>query len=420
MKHTRAARSSLLLAATLVVAAGLALAATDALTATGRTATGPGADGAGRQPYSNSASSAQVGASLAAHFSSTVRHAEAAANRLATAPGMPTCKPPPLPAPTQPPGNSYGVPFLAAVTNGQILAGYDEWTANHSVWTAAGKTYHLYPWQAKVFDISGWVTGLLQLPSLNADISPQDVVFCDQGGQGCVSANPPTGDCIHVDLSGAPTTGQPPPPMDTNLPPPGHKCYRASNFCIPYVIALQPVGTTTLTVTGVQPNGALDLRVSTSAITHVSITLPGVSESCSDNVTSVTLTTQSGRVPKGGPIPPKSGNPDLRGLQTPPTPLTGPLATASSIVASNDFSVPAFSQTACPLLAAVFDAPLGGWNAKSSSDAASENNNYFDQTPPPADAGTPGWVQFTAATTVSSLGFPIGPPSGFHFSSESP
>ena len=98
-------------------------------------------------------------------------------------------RPPPIPAATNPPGASYGVPFLAAVTNGQVLAGYDEWTANHLVWTAGNETFNLYPWQSKIYDITGWVTGLLQLPSLTAQIAPQDVVFCDnQGGASCLSA----------------------------------------------------------------------------------------------------------------------------------------------------------------------------------------------------------------------------------------
>ncbi len=343
-----------------------------------------------------------------------VAKAEASIHALEAAPGMPTCAPPPIPAATYPPGNSYGVPFLAAVTNGQILSGYDEWSANHTTWVVKGHTYKLYPWQTKVFGITGWVAGLLQLPSLSATIPASGVVFCDGGGNQCESANPPAGQCIWVDLTGAPVSGSPPSPSDTNKPPPHHQCYQAHNFCIPYVISLTPVGNTTLTVMGVDQNGALNLSVTTSAKANLSITLPTTSETCSDDPTSITLSTQvpSG-LPAGAPIPPKPPNPDLRGLQTLPAPLTGPLGTATSTVASNDFYVPAFSPTACPLLAAVFDAPLAGWNAKSSSDPASQNNNYYDKNPLPADAGTPGWVQFTSTTTVSSLGIPVGPPTGF-------
>jgi hypothetical protein len=343
-----------------------------------------------------------------------VAKAAAAAKALAASPGMPTCKPPPLPAATYPPGHSYGVPFLAAITNGQILAGYDEWTANHPIWKVGSTTYHLYPWQAKVFDISGWVTGLLQLPSLSATIPASDVVFCDQGGSACVSANPPAGECIHVDLSSAPLPGGPPPPTITNDPPPGHQCYQAPNFCIPYVIHITPVGNSQLTVASVESDGAIDLQVSTAASTTLSISLPGASETCSDSPSVITLSTIApATLPQGAPIKPVPGAPDLRGLQVPPAPLTGPLATASSTVGGNDFSVPAFSQTKCPLLATVFNGPLAGWNTKSPADPASENNNYYDKNPLPADAGTPGWVQFSATTTVSNLDLPVGPPSGF-------
>jgi len=373
----------------------------------------------GRTPTpSHVVGGAQAHASLLAEITA-VHQAQASIRRMENAPGMPTCAPPKTPAATYPPGQPYGVPFLAAITNGEILAGYDEWTADHPVWTVGSTTYHLYPWQAKVFDISGWVTGLLQLPNLSANISAQDVVFCDQGGQACVSAHPPVGKCIHVNLSAAPVPGQPPPPAITNDPPPGHKCYQASNFCIPYVITLTPVGTSALTVTGVESDGALMLSVSTSAVTALNITLPGVSESCQDAPTTITLSTQEpAGLPPGAPIKPKRGDPDLRNLQTPPEPLTGPLASASSTVAGNDFSVPAFSQTACPLLAAVFDGPLAGWNTLSPKEPASKNNNYFDKTPPPADAGTPGWVQFSATTTVSRLGIPVGPPPGFSLGPE--
>ncbi|MGH9172590.1 MAG: hypothetical protein ACRD0Z_17275 [Acidimicrobiales bacterium] len=367
--------------------------------------------GSSARPPSSSSQSRYTPAADVAN----VRRAQASARLMVTEPGMPTCKAPALPAPTYPPGHSYGVPFLAAVTGGKIVTGYDEWTANHTRWTAGGKTYHLYPWQAEVYDITGWVTGLLQLPDLSATISPQDVVFCDTGGTACESAQPPAGECIRVRLNGAPVKGQAPSPTITNQPPPGKKCYEASNHCIPYVVSLRADGGSSLTVTGVQPDGALDLSVTTGAQAGLSISFPGGSgESCQNAKTTITLSTQlPSKLPAGAPVPPVSGNPDLRSLRNLPRPLTGPLATASSIVASNDFSVPAFSEKTCPLLAAVFDAPLAGWNAKSSSDSASENNNYFDKSRPPADAGTPGWVQFSATTTVSALDLPVGPPTGF-------
>ena len=47
---------------------------------------------------------------------------------------LPACPPPAVPAATYPPGHSYGVPFLAAITGGEILAGYSEWEANNTWW----------------------------------------------------------------------------------------------------------------------------------------------------------------------------------------------------------------------------------------------------------------------------------------------
>ncbi|HTT87174.1 MAG TPA: hypothetical protein VMF60_07395, partial [Acidimicrobiales bacterium] len=170
------------------------------------------------------------------------RSAELAA--LTDAPGMPTCKPPPVPAATYPPGNSYGVPFLAAITNGQVLAGYDEWTANHLVWKVKGTTYDLYPWQAKIYDITGWVTGLLELPSLTAQIPPQDIEFCDQGGSSCLSADWPPGECIHILSQYGPSPASPtPPPAIGNDHPEGTSCYGYSTptfECFPFVVSLKP------------------------------------------------------------------------------------------------------------------------------------------------------------------------------------
>ena len=165
---------------------------------------------------------------------------------------MPTCAPPPVPAPTFPPGNSYGIPFLAAITNGQVLAGYDEWTANHLVWKAQGTTYDLDPWQSKIYDISGWVTGLLQLPSLTADIPPQDIVFCDNhGNPSCLSADWPAGQCIHILAQYGPSAGvaRSRPRRWATTHPEGTACtgYSTPTFdCFPYIVSLTPSGNTDL------------------------------------------------------------------------------------------------------------------------------------------------------------------------------
>jgi len=363
----------------------------------------------GKQP-TRSASPTDLGLqSLELASMSRVR---AAATRVQTnAQGLPACKAPPLPAATYPPGQSYGVPFLAAITGGVLLSGYDEWTADHTVWKVKKKTYHLYPWQSKVYDITGWVAGLLQLPSLSAQIPPQDVVFCDGGGSSCVSAHPKAGQCFHISLGGEPERGLAPFPPITNVPPKDKPCL-GSPDCLPYIITLTPVGESSLTVTGVEPDGALNLRVTTSAITTVNLTV--AKQTCENAPTTITLSTQSpSSLPAGAPIPPTQGNPDYRSPQTPPLPLTGPLASASSTASSNDFYVPAFAQPptkACPAagISDTLNTPLGGWNTKG-------NSIYYKHRPVAAIAGTPGWDQFTVTTTVVALDLPVGPPSTFSF-----
>lgn len=368
--------------------------------------------------------------------SSTVRRAMADLSRaqvgtvarltaLMTGPGMPACAPPPVPAPTFPPGSTYGVPFLAAITNGQVLAGYDAWTANHLVWKVQNTTFNLYPWQSKISGITGWVTGLLQLPSLTAQIPPQDVVFCDnQGGASCLSANWPVGQCIEIEAQYGPSPASlTPPPAIGSYHPEGVRCssYSTPTFeCFPYVVSLTPVGTTSLAVTGVQPDGALELSVSTAAATTVSEFPPPpstVSFTCQGAPVAVTLSTQAAGLPTTAPGAPAPPNTDDRVLQTPAQPLTGPLASATSTVASNGFGVPAFfpspSGSPCSVfLAFSLNTYAGGWDYKFADQ--SEGRYYIDGGTNPISV-EPGWAQFTANTTVVTLGLPTGPPPGFSF-----
>jgi hypothetical protein len=341
------------------------------------------------------------------------------------APGMPACAPPAIPSSTFPPGSGYGIPFLAAITNGQVLAGYDEWTANNLVYTADNQTFDLYPWQSKIYDITGWVTGLLQLPSLTAEIPPQDVVFCDnQGGASCLSADWPAGECIQIQAQYGPSPASKiPPPALGSYHPEGVSCsdYSTPTFeCFPYVVSLAPSGTTTLTVTGVEPDGALDLSVSTAAVTTVSEVPPPPSTitfTCQDAPTTVTLSTQATPLPATAPGPPVPPNTDDRSLQTLPTPVTGPLASGTSTVASNDFAIPAFFPSAgggpCSVfLATSLNTYTGGWDAHFKDQGT--GRYYIDGGNNPIVA-EPGWAQFTATTTVVSLGLPVGPPPGFSF-----
>ena len=395
-----------------------------------RNARGTGASGrAGAHPIHlihlipRSAERLRVNAVLA-----DLRRVETTGGRLTAStdvPGMPTCSPPTIPASTYPPGNAYGVPFLAAITNGQVLAGYDEWTANHPVWKAGKETLHLYPWQSKIYDITGWVTGLLQLPSLTAEIPPQDVVFCDnQGGASCLSADWPAGECIQIKAQYGPSPASyAPPPAIGSYHPEGVACsnYSTPTFeCFPYVLSLAAFGTTTLTVTGVEPDGSLDLSVSTAAVTTVSEVPPPPSTStftCKTAPATVTLSTQRTPLPATAPQPPATPNPDRRSLQIPPEPLTGPLASSASTVASNDLAIPAFFPSAngspcSPFLAASLNTYAGGWDAKFSDQDV--GLYYLDGGTNPI-AAQPGWSQFTADTTVVTLRLPIGPPAGFSF-----
>jgi hypothetical protein len=366
---------------------------------------------------------------------------------LTDSPGMPTCAAPPLPAATDPPGASYGIPFLAAITDGQILAGYDEWTANNNYYTYPKKgpdkvTYHLYPWQSKIFNVTGWVTGLLELPSLNAEIPPQDIVFCDQGGVNCVSGNPPpAGECIDLISQYAPSNASkvPPPPV-TNYPPPGQACWSPTSGCLPIALTLTPTllpptagnpsGDTSLTVTGVEPDGALDLQVTTAAVTTATETPPESSTSlvCSDAATvlSVSTTAPAKLPPTAPPTPnpvtkghPSTDNTDDRSLQTPPEPLTGPLASASSTLAGNDFAIPAFvpstsSGGPCYDAGAVpelLNTYAGGWGV---TFADQTTGLYYRKGGGGPIVAQPGWAQFSATTTVVKLGLPVGPPANFH------
>jgi hypothetical protein len=365
-------------------------------------------------------------ARVSAYLADLPRAASITSDRLAAdTPGMPACDPPPMPAATYPPGASYGVPFLAAITNGQVLAGYDEWTANNLVWTADNMTFDLYPWQSKIFDITGWVTGLLQLPSLTAEIAPQDVVFCDTGGASCLSADWPAGECLQIQAQYGPSPASPtPPPALGSSHPEGTSCsdYSTPTFeCFPYVVSLTPSGTTSLTVSGVQPDGALDATVTTGAVATVSEVPPPPSTStftCQALPTSVTLSTTAGGLPATAPPPPTPPETDYRSLQTPPVPITGPLVGSTGTIASNDFSVPAFfpnatGTTPCTaFLADSLNTYTGGWDALFKDQ--DEGLYYINGGTNPTVAA-PGWAQFSATTTVVSVGLPTGPPSGFSF-----
>jgi hypothetical protein len=353
----------------------------------------------------------------------------AAMRALEDAPGMPTCAAPQIPSPTYPPGHSYGIPFLAAITNGELLAGYDEWTANNNVWTVGKHTYHLYPWQSKIFDITGWVTGLLELPSLSAQIPPQDVVFCDQGGSNCLSAAPPAGQCIQLSTQFAPDPGvKTPPDPITNIPGGGSPCTQNPDktprcpcsktpACLPFVLSLTPQGPTTLTVTGVAPDGALELSVTTSAVTTANLLV----STCQNLATTVTLSTQvPTSLPPTAPVTPNPPNTDYRGDQTTPTDLTGPLSSGSTTMVGNDFAIPAFipgqPTSACSgTVTDLLNTYAGGWGLGFGGGNGQGEGLYYQDGGTSPTVAYPGWAQFSVTTTVVSLDLPTGPPPNFDF-----
>ena len=181
---------------------------------------------------------------------------------------------------------------------------------------------------------------------------------------------------------------------------------------------LAPSGTTTLSVTGVAPNGALDLGVTTSAVTTVNEVPPPPSTTtftCQAAPTTVTLRTLAIPLPATAPGPPAP--PTRRPIPPdPPQPVTGPLASATSRVGSNDFAIPAFipspSGSPCsPFLAVSLNTYAGGWIPSSTTRTRALLLNGGTN----PIVAQPGWAQFTATTTVVSLGLPVGPPAGFSF-----
>lgn len=359
----------------------------------------------------------------------TADSSQSAIHELESAPDAPTCKAPTMPAATYPPGKPYGIPFLASITNGQLLAGYDEWTADNNTWQTSKGTLHLYPWQSKIFDISGWVTGLINLPTLSATISPQDIVFCDTGGAACLSASPPAGECIELSSQFGPEKGaKTPPPPTTDIPGGGSPC--TSNpaakprcpcsktpGCLPLLLSLHPSGNSNLTVTGVEPDGALEISVTTAATTTATLN----TLSCTNAATQISLSTQTpSSLPPTAPVAPTPGNKDYRGLQTTPVALNGPLASATSTLVGNDFAVKAFlvnePSSACTItLTTLLNTYAGGWGLGYGGGNGYGQGLYYQDGGTSSIVAQPGWAQFSATTTVAKLGLPVGPPSNFNF-----
>lgn len=359
-----------------------------------------------------------------------------------SAPNPALCPEPAPPAATWPghpdPNSGYGIPFVAAVTNVRILAGYDAYVAaNPSTNQTSTDSDYNNPWTVLVYNITGWVAGLLELPSLQAVIQPSQVVFCPPtygpGANQCPSRSASTGCAWEVLWSepGSWTKSS----FSGDCTKAGTTLKGVVGACLPYIVTLAPDPTIPpkLTVLGLTPQGQLNVSASESA--SETLFAPASSEVCNgSNPTTVSLSTEppTTPVPTGGPPAPPTGSfqgvpiPDLRVEQSPPAPITGPLRSISSTLSSNDFPVASFlpvdldpHQNPTCNLWFLLDGELSGYNVQDTF-----NYDYHcgpfspDPTHPlPCNpvAAPPGWAQATGQASVVYLGLPSQPPPGFSF-----
>jgi hypothetical protein len=191
----------------------------------------------------------------------------------------------------------------------------------------------------------------------------------------------------------------------------GESCWQFG-LCTRYLVNVTPTGTANLDVTGVAADGSLEAQGSASSVTTIYEYIsqsPSIIYSATQlQPTTVSISSQPQPFPSTGPTPPASGNPDLRGLEFPPHGVQGPLEGGTTVVASNNFQIPAFTSPAGSAdIALVFNPSIGGWDANGSL-------RYVCFVPPcPAIAGEPGWNQFSASTTVVQVGVSQAVPQGF-------
>jgi hypothetical protein len=358
----------------------------------------------------------------------------------------PEPSPPSATYPGHPRGAGYGIPFVAAIGNVVLLAGYNAAQADHPgpQYQDHRDTWVNEPWGLAVYNVTGWVDGLLDLPSLAA--SDTSVVYCTPrygpGPDQCPSLQSSTG-CVWLDViqQGLPWTASlfSGDCTKTGRTPPGDR----GGSCLPFVVTLStrqprsntPVPAPRMRVIGVSPQGQLELTATTYAY-EVAVNYPGTPsaplQTCiSGQPAALSLSTQAppaGVVPPTGPPtpPPKqfqgATNPDDRPLLWPPSPLSGSLDHATATLSSNDFSVPAFLP---PTQDPNQDPSCStAWLDTDILAAGILNNgsyNYQLNCGPPTDppcapiVDPPGWAQATGTATIVDIGLPKGPPPGFRF-----
>jgi hypothetical protein len=318
------------------------------------------------------------------------------ANDTASSDPTPTCQPPPMPAPTYPhdpskPGQGYGVPFLAEITGapitgplgsfpmtgGKLLGGYDE------QWGNGGYSER---WKAATWNITGWASGLLEIPSLQSVVTPDDIVFCQQ-------SNDPSSPIYTALPNGIDY------PTGTFLTNSPDLVAKEGGAVLQLVVSIHATAAS-LRVAGVEPNGSLDLAGSTTATDTITDDV-GVHETCQEVAPlTINLSTQES--------PPPVGAPPGVGYVIPPVPLSGPIGQAAATVSGDDLSIPRFEWSTQCGLAIAFNFALGGYNAQGVA-------NWPCTTDPNCQeiASEPGWSQFGADVKLYKLDLPVGPPVGF-------
>jgi hypothetical protein len=318
-------------------------------------------------------------------------------NRTVTVPG---CPEPTLP-PVQLPDGSHGleVPFVAELTNGYLNSGWD--IQAHDQGAAD-------PFRAVIGPIVGWVTGMLDVPQLTSSAQPDQVVICDASNQVP----------IHASLaSGSASTD----PIQNYCPSPDPSFATCSPYHVAYIdfiVTINIVKPAALSVSGVEPDGALALVGSAAASTTVTVPATvagGTTQVCtqaSPGYTTIGISTAVTPEPASGPV----GAAQLYK----PSPLTGPLSSADATLVSNSFAVPAFLTQGTPPtpkkpqpyycdFGSVLNETLGGFNK-------SGHNIYNYQNPAKHPVASPvGWSQFEVTASIVRLGIPVGPPAGFNF-----
>ena len=146
---------------------------------------------------------------------------------------------------------------------------------------------------------------------------------------------------------------------------------------------------------------------------------PSPTFTCQDAPTDITLSTVSPTsLPATAPWPPNPPNTDERPLQTAPQALTGSLVQRHGHRGKQRLrhtGVLRQARLAAPVPTAG-DQPehLCRGMQLASSRTRTRAMYYLEGGTSPTVA-EPGWAQFTATTTVVTLGLPVGPPAGFSF-----